>query len=589
MKNQKNHVKSGRILVRLLVLCALSSPLLFIACSKKKSPPAAAAAATVEVYCPYLPSLTFSPAVTISGTAGFDYRPNGNGAVTGPAPIRFAEVMVKDSTDRIVQCAETDSTGAFSFQLPADGATYSVQVNTRANNSSVKAYVMNNPTENEYYFVAATVTASVDSSMTLTAPAVGTLEGGAFNILDRIYRANAFLRNHASSSDCAAFSGCTAFSVAPLAYAYWTKGFNPGEYLGATSGASFYLKGTNELYILGGEDGDVDESDCDHFDNTIIVHEYGHFIENYYTVTDSPGGVHRPNQTIDPRLAWGEAWANFFNAAVNVSPLYRDTEGNIDCTAPPTPCTRAFLNESLEDGNYDNGVDEPDNGEGVFREFSITRVLWDGLDPHPDDNTVGGTDSGADTVQSPFAEIWTVLTSTTSGFSDTSNRFRHVGLFHKFHQALSGAQNWSSIITREEQTSTLVHFATPLSLGGSCGVVNIQAEGQTDGSFDLSNLFYDNDFYAYAHTGGALSVELNYTTTNADLDLIVWKNGYIYGNSDDMLAASRNATDNGEEKITVTAPAGTYMINVMVNPLLRRGSPGDYSLQINGQTACPNP
>ncbi len=585
----KNHFKFSRVLACLLTLLGSVTPLLFSACSKKKSPPVAAPTVTVEDYCPHLPSLTFSPAVTVSGTAGFDYRLNGNGAVTGPAAIRYAEVMVKDSSDRIVQCAETDSAGAFSFQLPADGATYTVQVNTRANNSSVKAYVMNNPTNNEYYFIADSVTTSADATLTFTASAVGTLEGGAFNILDRIYRANAFLRDHASTSDCSAFAGCTAFSVAPLAYAYWTKGFNPGEYLGASTGASFYLKGTNELYILGGEDGDVDESDCDHFDNTIIIHEYGHFIENYYTVTDSPGGVHRPNQTIDPRLAWGEAWANFFNAAVNVSPVYRDTEGNVDCVAPPTPCTRAFLNESLEDGNYDNGVDEPATGEGVFREFSITRILWDGLDPHPDDGTVGGTDSGADTIQSPFAEIWTVLTSTSGGFSDSSNRFRHVGLFHKIHQNLSGAQDWSAIITREEQTSTLLHFATPLTLGGSCSPVNIQAEGQTDGSFEFSNLFYDNDFYVYTHAGGVLSVTMSYTTTNADLDLIVWRDGYTYGNTDDMLGSSINATDGGDEAVALAAPAGTYMINVMVNPELRRGSPSDYTLEINGQTACPNP
>lgn len=589
MKAQMRSSWVGNLAVSItsLLLGPLLIMLLAAGCSKKIVTVPAPTTTAVASYCPYLPSKTFASAVTITGTAQYEYRTDGDGDVAGtPNPIAYAEIMIKDSAGSVVQCAETDASGNFSFQLSANSGTYSVQVNSRANNDYVKAYVMNNPTDNGYYSVSTSVSAAGDSSITLTAPATGTLEGGAFNILYQIYLANEYLRTSVSTANCAPFgSECEAFSVAPVVYVYWTKGFNPGTYLGSSSGASFFLKGTNELYVLGGADGDVDESDCDHFDNSIILHEYGHFIEANFTASDSPGGVHRPNDVLDPRLAWGEGWANFFQAAVTNNPRYRDTEGNTSCTAPPTPCHRAFINENIETGSYD-APSTLGTGEGIYHEFSITRILWDGLD--------SGTDSGADTVQSPFAEIWSTLAG-ANGFKSTAQRFRNVGLFHKIHQALPGRVDWSSIISIEKQASTLAYYATPLTLGGSCSAVSIQALSQTgSGTYDAANYvngdqFYDNDFYVYEHSGGTLAVHLGYSTSTADLDLIVWNNGYAYGTASDIAASSINQSDGGDEDVSATLAAGTYMINVNVNTSIRRGSASTYTLTINGQAACPNP
>jgi len=345
-----------------------------------------------------------------------------------PNPIRFAEVSVRDSAQNIVQCAETDAQGNFSFQLPQASGNYTVGVSPRANNANLQAYVLQDPTSNQTYFVNAPVaTTSSVSNIKLIAPATGSLEGGAFNILDQLLRANIFLRNFTSAAQgCGAslYPDCAAFSVGPMVSVYWKKGFNPGTYRGfdPNSGISYYIAGKSELYIMGGVNGDVDYSDTDHFDNSIIIHEYGHFMEDHYGHSDSPGGSHNAHSQLDPRLAWSEGWADFFQAAVTGEPVYRDTYGNIDGTAG------YYFNEDIEDLTS-SSLDRPGtspSGEGNYHELSITRVLWDAIDPHP--VTAASASPVDENVQGSFAEIWSAFSGPTSGFHSTNVHFRSAGV-----------------------------------------------------------------------------------------------------------------------------------------------------------------
>ncbi|MEK7356871.1 MAG: hypothetical protein AAB250_10505, partial [Bdellovibrionota bacterium] len=189
------------------------------------------------------------------------------------------------------------------------------------------------------------MTGSGSPSASLVASATGSLVGGAFNILDQILNAQEYLRT--KTSGCSGtFGDCSAFTTAPLVLVYWTPGLSPGVYYGISGGISFYLNDDKELYILGGISGDTEVSDMDHFDNSVIVHEYGHFIEDQFGNPDSPGGSHNGNSVIDPRLAWGEGWANFFQAAVTGVPYYRDTYGHVVCSSGSS-CTGANFNEFL--------------------------------------------------------------------------------------------------------------------------------------------------------------------------------------------------------------------------------------------------
>jgi hypothetical protein len=543
-----------------------------------------------DPYC--ADAITYTGGLTVSGHAEYQYRNGGNGAVNGTAnPIRQAEVVVYDANSAIVQCGVTDNNGDFSVTVPNPATNLVVRVNSRIANTTTNAYVLDNPTDMDHFYLSSDpFSGSSNVSVpTLTAPATGTLEGGAFNILDKILQANMYLVDNTVNCN-GTFTTCTPFTTIPLIKAFWSKGVNPGTYVNGGA-VSFYIPGENELYILGGSEGDVDSADTDHFDNSIIVHEYGHFIEDIFSKTNSPGGSHDGDSIIDPRLAWGEGWANFFQAAVLNDPLYRDTVGT------PDGVTAVYFNEDLE--TPENDIPST-MGEGNFREFSITRLLWDAID----NGSVNTPAVDDDTVVSPFSELWTVFTNPTNGFRYAGNHFRNMGLFHEIQGTLSGGQDWSSLRTAEKQNATQVDYARSVANSvTSCTPVSIQAHSipggaSENGSNATSNQFASNDFYKIYHSGGAFTFALAHAASGgasapySDLDVYIYNETYRFGTTSTMAAKSVTSvptgTSSGSESITTTLAAGYYMINVRVNTTSRLGSSSDYTMTLNGANLCPN-
>ncbi len=567
-------------------------------CSSPDSSSGGSANASVPAV-PYCSTIsTHSSPITITGNATYQYRTNGNGAVAAAKPIRHAEVRVTNSSGTIIQCGETDSSGAFSLSLPSDGSTALVSVTSRSDNNFVKAYILNNPTQNLFHSISKSVTLNSSQNIgTLNASATDSLEGGAFNILDKILDTNSYLRTQTANCQ-GSFANCTPFTVAPLVYTYWAKGVNPGQYFGLAA-LSFFLPDRNHLYILGGVNGDVDNSDTDHFDDTIIVHEYGHYLENVYSKTDSPGGPHNADNILDPRLAWSEAWANFLQAVVTGNPVYRDTFGT------PLGTNGVYINENLETRNGSSADVPTEAAEGNFREFSITRVLVD-----LEDNTPGETTPFTDNVNISFAEFWTLFSATTGGFADTSQNFRSVGLLYTLQSALAGGSTWTAVLNAEQQLAARTNYANTLSNGTSCpttilaesvpGASPLKGPGRQpeDGSFVNSNQFKSNDFYQITHGGGSLTINMSYTTTGgnaADLDIYLYQNAYTYGSTTagNILGLSEdtisNAASSGSEAITISSlPSGTYMLNVRYDTTLGIKSAANYSLTINSQSVCPD-
>ncbi|HMN67446.1 MAG TPA: hypothetical protein PKC28_02810, partial [Bdellovibrionales bacterium] len=279
--------------------------------------------------------------------------------------------------------------GTFSVTLPRGAASYTLYVTSRSYNQYLQASVLNQPEIKAFYAIGTTVSAAASAAIgTLTATANGDTVAGAFNILDQLYEANEYIRGQVSNCS-ATYSGCLDVNFVgrlPKVEAYWRLGFNPNSYYGADdSGVSFYIPGypnagKGRLFILGGINGDTASSDTDHFDNSVIVHEYGHFLEDSISKSDSPGGSHNGNKIIDPRLAWSEGWGNFLQAAVRGQATYQDSIGNVDGD------TELAFDVNLETATL--GSDRPAHpGEGNFREFAISRMLWDAIDTNGEANT----------------------------------------------------------------------------------------------------------------------------------------------------------------------------------------------------------
>jgi hypothetical protein len=510
-----------------------------------------------------------------------------------PKPIRYAEVRVYQAgSSSPVQCAQTDAAGAFDFYLPRSTGNYTIEVASRADNSMNTAYIMKTPSTNAYYGISKTIASTADDSSTaLFARASGSYEGGAFFILDQILKSQEYLRaqtlNCGTNATTNFFSGCVPFTVAPVVMTYWSPGVSPGVYIGSNGPISYYMNGQRQLYIGGGLNGDTNSSDMDQFDPSVIVHEYGHFIEDQYGKPDSPGGSHNGNSIIDPRLAWGEGWADFFQAAVlygtTGGAVYRDTYGNIGCTG--SACVGINFNVDLTTQTMDI---PSTTGEGIFREFSITRLLYNVVKP-------SGT--------SKFSEIWTAIVDPTKGMKVVNDPFKSMARFHKIRSSITGATDWSSIATAEKQyTNSLLEYGTPVTVNGSCSrtTMDIKVSGSDNGSFSTSDLFNSNDFYRYDHPGGALNLSVNWTgSDNADLDIYVYKSGYYYGEGYVAAGTAEVRGTAGSDSVSKALAAGTYLINVMAfTGTSSNGTPmyssngtytTNYNLYINSQLACPNP
>ncbi len=583
---------------RIFLLCLLSA-LLPIACSSPSiTEENTFAPATEQSYCST--ASTYSSGVTVTSTAQFRYRlvtVGGLGAAL-TANIRHAEVQILNSSGSIVQCGTTSSTGTISMTVPNGAGTYTLKVLSRADNSYMKASVLDAPSTNTPYSISQSFSVGAsDTSVSVTLPNAeyqGTLEGGAFNILDQVFKSNEYLRNNTNSASwCSGV--CTVFTVAPKVAIYWKPGFNPGSYLNQASiGKSFYLNTDapslsmlKGIYILGGLYNDFNCQDTDHYDNSVIIHEYGHYIEDAYSVVDSPGGNHNGNSIIDPRLAWGEGWGNFFQSAVLGNSVYRDTVRNSACTSG----TALLANIDLETQGTDIPAASP-NGEGVFREISVSRMLWETID----NNTSG------DGVNAGFSPVWEVLTDTTSGFANTSMRFRNVGKFNELMTALLATHDntksagFSTLLSDEKQLANQSEYAeirTAQSSSGCTKSITGASDVSAPGGGTTSDLLRSNDFFAYYFDGSNnAALTLRYAAnsgTPSDLDLYIYPYDHNLGSG--YVTSSARAypePTTGVESVSLAGQAaGYYLVNVKVNSS-RINNQADYYIEFSsGVRLCP--
>lgn len=583
-----------------------------------------------ETYCSTVTA--YPGGVTITGMADYEYRLHddvggGLGAIeAGTLPIRAAEVQVIDSAGNIVQCTETNADpldavpdGQFEFDMPNDGEIYTVKINSRSYNSYNKASVLKNPSTNTYYSITDTfvsnATQNIGTTTALADEGVDSqLRGGAFFILDQIFDANEYLLDETSALPLA-----DKYSVDHKVKIYWAKGVNPRIYLGgdASDTISFYLPGEDELYICGGVSGDVATTDTDHFDKSVILHEYGHFLEDNYATSDSPGGAHFGIYIIDPRLAWSEGFSSYFASAVTGDSVYRDTVG-YEGTSSYGIYYDIEINEddsgdSFDDMQADGGATgyTSNLGEGIFREWAVARLLLDATDTNDDADPDGGgaLPDPPEAIAMPFSEFWQMYTQSFS--SDVA--FREMGLFLSY-QDTNGATDISSLLSLDEVTyptiaarmvASRMHYGTedeaanpgpdndPSNTDCQFNIKARSQVGQTEnGSLSRSNLFYSNDFYYINHPGGTLTVNLFCLSVAAvDLDLYIYKDGYTFGSGSDILTkkVTTNSCNNSSiESISINAPAGKYMANVnyYTGGVSAPFTEVTYHITINGNQIC---
>lgn len=578
-----------------------------------------------------------SQAVRVTALAKFLYRQldftpggvsNGLGAVVAAGSavaIPFAEFHIYDSSGNRVQQGETTTNGTAEFEIPKTAGTYTLKVFSRALNDYIKVSVLEDIYTNTPYSISRAFTITTSdiaagtkdmSSSPLYAEASESLsskiEGGAFNIMFNILLANEYIRRNINKNGDVAgtpVADSNKWFVAEKVTVFWKAGFNPYTYFNASTPLSFYSPGDRKLYILGGVSGNVKSADTDHFDDSVILHEYGHFLEDVYGSSQSPGGSHTGDFVIDARLAWSEGWANYFQGAVLTGADANGAGGGaLETRIPATKKFHYYVDtygykgsgndagigiafnlaaDGQDISQYDNVSSDPD-GTGIFREVSVSRSLYKATR-----NTASvytGVKTGGGVL---FKDIWKVFSgeerNATTHASPAQYSFANTSVFPISNMGLmnwmlskngvSGVE-WDAILTEEKQPKTTANYAHLLTSGTGCSYTfNNGTTEKLMSSRDTvkrSNQQMNNDFYLYYHDGSATTLRIDYITSGSatlDLDLILYYGSYVYHEDDNYYAgrtssyvAKQSRTAGNSESVNLSGlPAGVYMLNVKVN------------------------
>jgi hypothetical protein len=345
--------------------------------------------------------------VTISGQITFDRIPFdavlGNGlSPTGvtPAPARQVTVQaIAAQGGTVLATTTTDTSGNYSLSVASNTNMF---IRARAEMIKTGAAptwnfsVRNNTTvgANDALYALDGNSASsgtANSTRNLTAPSgfgttnyTGERAAASFAILDTVFRAKELVLTAAPS---------TAFPELRL---FWSNEnrptvnrFCPDDGDIGTSSYIVFSQGEIDdcgqangdgIYIL----GDFTQGDTDEFDQPVIAHEFGHYVEDRFGRSDSIGGDHGgAGDLLDLRVAFGEGWGNAFSSMARGDPVYRDSQGGMN--------SEFFF--SVE-------TDDPTD-EGWFSEASVQEILWDLFDP---------ANEPGDTVALGFTPLFTAMT-----------------------------------------------------------------------------------------------------------------------------------------------------------------------------------
>jgi hypothetical protein len=296
-------------------------------------------------------------------------------------PVRFADVEIVDAAKMTnkwhLAWGKTDANGNFSVLVP-DTSTRTVRVRIMTQTTQTSDLFVKVTNQSSSVYVGNTTdipnhgpNTNVDYGV-LVAQAFAGAE--AYNIFDRgIWGA-----------DYIKFLTGSRPSSGKLVTFKWQSNGNVGN--SATSGSTVTLR------------------DSAGYDDTVILHEWSHYVMNNYSKSSNPGGTHYLSACDeDPRLTFDESRASFFGCSVrryNGWPnanVYLRTDGG---SGP---------------GHMQNWYNLEDADQyfcpGDQSETSDSRTMWDVVDgPSSTDFTVGLEDNPPDALNLPDLEVWQVFT-----------------------------------------------------------------------------------------------------------------------------------------------------------------------------------
>jgi hypothetical protein len=331
---------------------------------------------------------------TVSGRFLYTDREFTLGGFTGNEPnrpIRLADVQVYDATtSQVLASGATNSTGNFSIFV-VDNQTRNIGVRVLASSvntpnlflavrdaSTNAIFAMTHPTGFPSH--APTTNINFTSTPIVAAPSstqspVVARAGDPFNIFDTVLDGLDFV---------AARQG-TRPGASQSLNVYWRVGNMNGTY---------YNHATRSIYLYGLS------NDSDGYDDSVILHEVGHYVEFNLADSDNPGDEHFPRDCYTQQLAWSEGYATFFQNMVRQHLTLSRPEIYIDTDGSPGP-GGAFISYGVEAITFPFSP-------GSGNEASVNAALWDIVDTAATPDGSPGSDDDALQIADGPARFWDV-------------------------------------------------------------------------------------------------------------------------------------------------------------------------------------
>jgi hypothetical protein len=463
-------------------------------------------------------TVTFDPvtatynAVTQTGTLDF----------TRPAkPVRNATVQVRQNGVAIATTV-TDDAGQYTASFTS-ALVGTLEVAVLAQSQTPPIQVVDN-TDGKAIWAASeplattggTVNIHAQHGWTGTGYVAAQRRAAPFAILDAMYTAaHAFM------------------AVRPVTFPSLEVNWSPsnvpqgGNPSAGLIGGTYYNPADNQIYVLGKAGIDTDE-----FDSHVIVHEWGHFLENNVSRADSPGGPHGFADVLDPRLALSEGWGDAVPAMVLPETMYADTY------FPTATTLNAF---GFDAETAPTPTDDPT--PGPFSEMSIMRLLYDIYD--------SGSSEAYDTVATGLGPIYDVL----AGPEKTTDALTTVA-------SIVAGLEAQGVNGTALDTLMARYSIGPIANAFGAGDPDLSAiftvvssfPSSTPLSFDSTvapNMRGQNQYFVFTGNGAQVTV---HTTAIPDVDIAVYRRGQLLGEA---------TSPSGNEKLSVPTVAGAVYVAVI--------------------------
>jgi hypothetical protein len=506
---------------------------------------------------------------TITGAVRFMRIPTSNNGLNYAgqqlAPARGVVVQaVNATTDVVITSGETSVNGTYVLQVPANQPVR-VIVYAQMLRQDPQALphwnfqVTDSQNGDATYFyddgVVLDTSAPVNHDIGIASgyDSVGTANGARdsapFAILDTVYKAKQLILGVQPTADF------------PALYLDWSV-LNPGS-------NTFFQ---NDTIVISGDDAE----DTDEFDEHVLAHEFGHYIEANFSRGDSLGGSHALGDQLDIRVAFSEGFGYAFSAMVLNDPVVRDTYVGTGNVCPNNQCTFGF---NVEDNPSENPAQAVPAGNVACycSESSVWSLLWDVYDSAAD---------GADNVALGFGPMWTVL------INEERTAHAFTSLF-TFMSALKnrnpGSANALSTLIDSQNTnggaiepyaSNETYFPPPspqgailpiytnITVGGSPVVVSVVDDHGTENKLGNTRFL---KFTLLQPT--TISILAN--STGGDADFFVYRDG--------VFVDEGFSFDNPEQITITSAPAGDYVLEVNEYSNITGNGTGDFDITVQVQ------